>query len=136
LLIDRDPRSTGCGSAGGGAGFGPAPPVDRGRRRWGSLAELGELQLFRELCAFLGRLAKTYRIDWLHSRSRGFQIFCSGCPRCGDIPGDELDLGPWACDVRIGSFPLQLDAMWRGAMLEPGDERERAKAGFPKMASK
>ena len=98
-----------------------------------NLAELGEFQVERELCAALGPIAKAHFIDWRDGPSRGGQVLSNGCPRCRSMLGETQDLGPWACREKIGSFEFELSAMWRRAIFAPGDERERVRAQRPNV---
>jgi hypothetical protein len=101
-----------------------------------SLAELGQFQLEREVCAALGPIARAHVIDWRDSPSRGNQVLSNGCPQCRSMLGETVDLGPWACREKIGAFTLELCAMWRRAMFAPGDERERVRVRYPDVFSK
>lgn len=96
-----------------------------------NLAEIGAFELANEICAVLGPIARAHKIAWRESRSRGRQVLANCCPHCGEMLGDRLDAGPWACAKKIGDFEVELHVMWRRAMFAPGDRRERVKAGFP-----
>ena len=92
-----------------------------------NLAELGEFELDNATWLILGPIAKAHRIDWRESKARNGQVLCCSCPACDAILGEQLDIGDWAYRVNLGSVAQPL-AMWRRAIFEPGDERERAKA--------
>jgi hypothetical protein len=102
-----------------------------GYRSFFNLAELGEFQLERDVCAVLGPIAEAHRLGWQPSEARGRALFCNGCPDCGAILGEHVDLGAWACREKLGAFPIPLHMMWRRAVFEQGDQREAAKAGLP-----
>ena len=40
---------------------------------------------------------------------------------CGAFIGEYDDFDAWADKARVETFPLQLDAEWRRAVLEPTD---------------
>ena len=96
-----------------------------------NLAEIGAFELAKEICAVLGPIARAHKIAWRERRSRGRQVLANGCPHCGEMLGDRIDAGPWACAKKIGDFEVELHMMWRRAMFAPGDRRERVRAGFP-----
>ena len=95
-----------------------------------NLVELGVFEQEKWLCGILGReITGRHRIWWRWSEARKRDLLSNGCPWCDDILGEHLDIGEWACREKLGSTTVELDMMWRKALFEPGDKRERAKEG-------
>ena len=94
-----------------------------------SLAELGAIEgLFDTICEPLLPYIVAYRIAKRPSLARGRWCLSNGCMHCGAFIGEYEDFDSKADEERVETFPLQLDAEWRRAMLDYTDARKWCRA--------
>lgn len=119
-----------CPSCGRETRFVSSIQIEHGR--WSnrfSLAELGMFgDLFDSLCEPLLPLIFEFRIARRPSVARGRWCLSNGCTHCGAFIGEYENFDDWADKEMVETVPVRLDAAWRRAMLEEGDERKWARA--------